>query len=500
MMRRQHVLVWTGILLLSGMFLAGQSTWGTPPPPPHGTVSASKSTISADAAFAEAGGGDTLTFTVTLLDAYQDPVPDVEVELLFPDPYPADAETALTVTPSTPGATSGPDGAVIFTVGSGDPAVLRIGARTTHQSPDVTLNAGLPASFHSSGHGGYASPAAGWNVYSCSAGNGFPDLADAISTHQPGIMRWFVEIDRFPDPTDPGWDPDAFWSGYGRFFDALDGYGATLVVQFWVQHGYLDWAAHPNCEWFCPTNPGSCVSCSLLNTSCSYHDSAAYTAFVEDLKDYLATHDPSIDLIWGAHNEVDLMSKLGSWQGWLTENLHAPYSNTPPDHSARWTGGSGALYDTLQNDLAAGISGRGLVSTSGVIHSYAAVFPESGTYTSYAWTEATAPHVDVIDLHKYGLPDGEGAPEQYVQGVAHSLAAWDVNRPEGLPFYIGEVGACSGCSGNAMDADEAAALRARHALLAQTFPDRYVGMTWHGAGFGLYDDGQGGEIPWWEEP
>lgn len=296
-------------------------------------------------------------------------------------------------------------------------------------------------------------PLTGYNLFSFAVERA--DAVQGVIDMRPGIVRWFVEWDRYQSsgPRPVSWERSMPW------LRALGDVGSKLYVQFWVQHAVPEWAR--------------------MEFSRNIPRPGTFEAFVDGLED--AVSDVGLDVIWGMYNEADLRFGLRNLDGSLdtspgpTENYHQPWAWSASDPFrgyALWTGGLGEHWERLY------AQGSRTYTTSGTINR--------------AWIESTAPHCDIIDIHLYMV--GRDV-SYYLSRVRDQIAIWDAVRP-GLPFLIGEIASASspdhpGLPNNTPQ--EKGLIRERHAALAREWGERYQGMLSLSEGQPWNDT-----VGWWE--
>ncbi len=233
-----------------------------------------------------------------------------------------------------------------------------------------------------------AESAAGWNLYSWQARN--DPVVDAIERQQPGLVRWFVEMDRFlEDETNPfrpprswSWETDTTFDG---FFQALADIDATLVVALWNKD---DWAK-------------SMRACS----TCGWPKIDEFAAFVQDLETEVERF--GVNVIFEAQNEPGL--RWGSLNAahniGATENFTNQWNVGWPQGYAQYRGGTGSLWEQMHQVVDRPFASGGIISRYTpeitLIQRLSGNYPR--TMTSTRWIDATAPLVEYTSFHKYGL-------------------------------------------------------------------------------------------------
>ena len=151
---------------------------------------------------------------------------------------------------------------------------------------------------------------------------------------------------------------------------------------------------------------------------------------------------------------------------------------------AYWTGGYArlaALYDIVADVLQQKTGGLSKVASSGMY------FAE--------WMPSVVSKVQVLDLHAYlGVNGSYPDANTIVSNVAAWLTRWhNAGLPDTVPFFLGETGyRLDDYSGRTINTAEAAALRAAHLTLQQTYGARYLGMANHSPSFTT-------SLPWWDD-
>ncbi len=308
-----------------------------------------------------------------------------------------------------------------------------------------------------------AESAAGWNVYSFQAN--YDSVISAIDRQKPGLVRWFVEMDRFlEDETNPQRPPRAWsWasgSSFDGFFQTLADNDVTLIVALWNKDG---WAK----------------SMRACNT-CDWPKIDAFAAFVQDLEAKIASF--GINAIFEAQNEPDLRwgSLNAAHHSGATENFPNQWQSGWPQGHARYTGGTGSLWQQMHETINAPFAASGMQSryVAEITWIQRLFGNYSNNVTSTRWIDATAPLVEYASFHKYGLANT--TVDEYVDWVYGEWSIWKDRKGAAVPFFIGEIGPTStGVTGftNA----EAAEMREIHAALDTDprFEGSYLGMTAH---------------------
>lgn len=302
---------------------------------------------------------------------------------------------------------------------------------------------------------------AGWNIYSWQASSG--PVLEAIDRQKPGLVRWFVEMDRFlEDETQPFW-PSRPWSwntdtGFDPFFQALADNDTTLVIALWNKD---HWAK-------------SMRACD----TCGWPIVEQFSAFARDLD---AEADKfGVRVIIEPFNEPDLRwgSLSAATNIGATENFTGQWFVGLPQGYAKYTGGTGYLWQQMHREIDATLASGGIISlyTAEVdlIDRLTGDFPTTSTSTQ--WIDATAPLVDYTSFHRYGLT----SVADYVDWVYEQWSIWNARKGFPVPFYIGEIGPTPTGTVGFTDA-EAAVMRGIHQALASDarFAGSYLGMTAH---------------------
>jgi len=304
---------------------------------------------------------------------------------------------------------------------------------------------------------------AGWNLYSWQAQDAA--VIEAIGRQQPGLVRWFVEMDRFLEdetqflrPSRPwSWDAD---TEFDPFFAALAANDAKLIIALWNKY---DWAK-------------SMRACE----TCGWPKIEEYAAFVRDLD--AEARKFGVSVIFEALNEPDL--RWGSLNAatniGATENFTGQWFAGLPQGWAEYRGGTGALWQQMHEVVESPFASGGIISLYTAEITLAQRL--SGNYPTTAfstqWIEATAPLVDYTSFHRYGL--AEDTPNAYVEWVYNEWSLWRARKGYAVPFYIGEIGPTPTGSVGMTNA-EASRMRAIHAALDADprFEGAYLGMTAH---------------------
>lgn len=309
---------------------------------------------------------------------------------------------------------------------------------------------------------------AGWNIYSWQAQS--EAVVDGIGRQQPGLVRWFVEMDRFlEDETQPfrpsrqwSWDTD---TGFDRFFETLAANHTTLVVALWNKY---DWAR-------------SMRACE----TCGWPDVEKYAAFVRDLD--AEARKFGVAVVFEALNEPDLRwaSLNAATNIGATENFTGEWFTGLPQGWAGYRGGTGALWQQMHGVVETPFASGGIISLYTAEITLAQRLSGNYPTTSFStrWIDATAPLVEYTSFHRYGLNEADSDPRQpdpYVEWVYNEWSLWRDRKGHAVPFYIGEIGPTPTGSVGLTDA-EAARMRAIHAALDADprFEDAYLGMTAH---------------------
>lgn len=322
----------------------------------------------------------------------------------------------------------------------------------------------------------------GFTLYSFHAER--PAVAAAIRRQKPGIVRWFVEIDRYLQ--------NQGWAAYEPFFRALADTRVRLVVQFWIKDRMPAWLNEP------PTTP-----LGRLGFGPQVPRVDVFRRWVATLKEAVAPHE--INTIWEAFNEPDL--RWGSLQQWgmgATENYGYrwdPFASIMPTRGVtRYTGGVGTLWRQMHEALGDN------KANSGIITHYANEVPwwpiwtrlsAPKTRTSKLWRDATAPLVDTVDIHWYGTTRGDVAT--YVNTVAQWVSLWEEAKGSPMRFFHGEAGPSADDTSWTIDSGTAARMRDEMAALGRDprTARRYLGTVGHGitgSGRHLWESDYG----WWD--
>lgn len=302
---------------------------------------------------------------------------------------------------------------------------------------------------------------AGWNIYSWQASSA--PVLEAIDRQKPGLVRWFVEMDRFlEDETQPFW-PSRPWSwnadtSFDPFFQTLADNDTTLIISLWNKD---HWAK-------------SMRACD----TCSWPLVEQFGAFARDLD---AEADKfGVQVIFEPFNEPDL--RWGSLNAatniGATENFTGQWFVGLPQGFAKYTGGTGYVWQQMHQVIDAPLASGGIISlyTAEVdlADRLTGNFPTTSTSTQ--WIDATAPLVDYTSFHHYGLT----SVADYVDWVHAEWSIWSARKGFPVPFYIGEIGPTPTGTVGFTDA-EAAMMRGIHQALASDtrFAGSYLGMTAH---------------------
>lgn len=304
--------------------------------------------------------------------------------------------------------------------------------------------------------------AAGWNLYSWQAG--YDSVVQAVGRQKPGLVRWFVEMDRFLEDETQPFRPPRPWSweadtGFDPFFRALAENDTTLVVALWNKD---DWAK-------------SMRACDI----CGWPKIDQYAAFVQDL--HTEARKFGVRVIFEALNEPDLRwgSLSAATNIGATENFTGQWYAGLPQGWAEYRGGTGELWRQMHDVVDAPFASGGIISLYTAEVSFLDRLTGSHPTTAYStrWIDATAPLVDYTSFHHYGLA---GPAADYVEWVYNEWMIWRDRKGFAVPFYIGEIGPTPTGAVGMTDA-EAARMREIHAALAADprFDGAYLGMTAH---------------------
>ena len=176
------------------------------------------------------------------------------------------------------------------------------------------------------------------------------------------------------------------------------------------------------------------------------------------------------DLRWGS---LSAATNIGA-----TENFTGQWFVGLPQGYAKYTGGTGYLWQQMHRVIDAPLASGGIISlyTAEVdlIDRLTGNFPTTSTSTQ--WIDATAPLVDYTSFHRYGLT----SVSDYVDWVYEQWSIWNARKGFPVPFYIGEIGPTPTGTVGFTDA-EAAVMRGIHEALASDtrFAGSYLGMTAH---------------------
>ena len=307
-----------------------------------------------------------------------------------------------------------------------------------------------------------AESAAGWNLYSWQAGN--DPVVGAIERQEPGLVRWFVEMDRFLEhetqlfrpPRSWSWEADTVFDG---FFQALADIDATLVVSLWNKDV---WAKSMSA---CPT--------------CAWPKIDAFAAFVQDLEAEVERF--GVNVIFEAQNEPDLRwGSLNAAHPGATENFTTQWYLGLPQGYAQYRGGTGPLWEQMHHVVESPFASGGIISryTAEITLAQRLSGNYPRTVESTTWIEATAPLVDYASFHRYGLANT--TVDDYVDRIYDDWSIWKEHKGFAVPFYIGEIGPSSNEAIGFTNADAAKARGIHAALDADPrFEGAYLGMAVH---------------------
>ena len=304
---------------------------------------------------------------------------------------------------------------------------------------------------------------AGWNLYSWQASS--PDVIDAVARQKPGLVRWFVEMDRFLEDENQPFSPSRTWSwdsetSFDPFFQALADQHTTLVVSLWNKD---HWAKSMR----------ACDTCAWPNID-------AFAAFVDDLDDEAGKF--GVNVIFEAQNEPDL--RWGSLNAatniGATENFTTAWNSGLPQGWAQYRGGAGELWQQMHDVIDAPFASGGIISeyTAEITLSQRLAGNYPRTVVSTRWIDMTAPLVDYASFHRYGLSNV--SVEDYVDWVYDNWSIWNADKGYPMPFYIGEIGPSSTASTGFTNADAAKMRDINEALATDPrFEGAYLGMIAH---------------------
>lgn len=299
----------------------------------------------------------------------------------------------------------------------------------------------------------------GWCVYSTQSYD--TSHISMIEKHEPGIIRWFVEWDRF-DTYKKGKSLRSLNLDRCRpFFKICAKKNTTIVIAMWVKERFWEGDMYGGTQW---AKQGK-----LYNYPAQTDKS--YGSFVRDLikvmKEEGMTEENIIAEGW---NEPDLLWGLKE----NIANYHSPWKVMDKKGFNKWTGGSGekwkalfSVLDSTNKDVrwANGCVGLHLKHDSWVKPSY------------------EIENISIIDLHYY-LWQSKTA-EQYCDSVVKIIERYDSQLPEGkdpLKIFIGEINRVSSgtTEQQTISSDDAKIMREACKILFRKYGQRFIGITAHG--------------------